>query len=39
MGTALEQTAIVAARNATIAIMAALLQQRVSSEGSTSMCR
>jgi len=33
MGTALEQTAIVAARNATIAIMAALLQQQVSSEG------
>jgi crotonobetainyl-CoA:carnitine CoA-transferase CaiB-like acyl-CoA transferase len=33
MGTALEQTAIVTARNAAIAIMAALLQQRMSSEG------
>jgi benzylsuccinate CoA-transferase BbsE subunit len=33
MGTVLEQTAIVTARNAAIAIMAALLQQRMSSEG------
>jgi crotonobetainyl-CoA:carnitine CoA-transferase CaiB-like acyl-CoA transferase len=33
MGTVLEQTAIIAARNAAIATMAALLHQRVSGEG------